>query len=230
MRKAIPLILLLLVIAAGIYVVTRLLVIKEIRCTSQYGPCSKVVEDALGDLEGTRYVDFNKDISVVFGASAYIEGYSASFKPPSRMDVEVVERKTSNALKIKDEDVYVLVDPSGKITEFVDETNLPHVQVDSKEGSVGDTVSADKLNALDIISRMYYVYAVKSGDLREGSLYVSIDSGISVIFPVTGDTDVLIASLGLIVSNLQVEGKESRIDEAGVVKEIDLRYKNPVVR
>lgn len=230
MKKVVFFFAILLLIIASAVIVVRKIVIKEIRCTSQYGPCSEIVDNILSDLEGVGYIDFSKSLDQVLGASAYIEGYTANFKPPNRMEVDVIERKTSNALKIKGEDVYMLVDPGGKITEFVEETNLPYVVVVDREGSVGDTVTIEKQNALSIVSSMYYVYGVRSGELVDGSLTVSLDSGIKVIFPLDGEVDVLMSSLGLIISNLQVEDKEFRIDEVGVVKEIDLRYKNPVVR
>ena len=217
-------------ISASFVMVAKTLVIEEVDCTSQYGPCSEEVANILNDLEGIKYVNFGKSIDRVLGESAFVEAYTVNYKPLNRMEVDVIERKASNALRIKDEDIYMLVDPSGKITEFVEETNLPYVVIDERKGSVGDIVSTDKQNALSIVSSMYYVYGVRSGEIVDSSLTTTLDNGIKALFPLDSDTDILMSSLGLIISNLQVEDKEFRIDEVGVVKEIDLRYKNPVVR
>ena len=230
MKKVVFIVVVFVLVIASFTMVARTLVIDEVDCTSQYGPCSEEVGNLLDGLKGIKYINFGNSLDKVLSTSAYIEGYTANYKPLNRMEVDVIERKTSNALKIKGEDIFMLVDPSGKITEFVEETNLPYVVIDDKKGSVGDIVTNSKQNALSIVSSMYYVYGVGSGEVVDGSLMTTLDSGIKAIFPLDGDTDILMSSLGLIISNLQVEDKEFRIDEVGVIKEIDLRYKNPVVR
>ena len=66
------------------------------------------------------------------------------------------------------------------------------------------------------------MYQVATGKM-DADLTVELASGVTVIFPVEGDSDALLGALRLIYTKIQ---KES----LGKYKEIDLRFDSPVLR
>ncbi len=63
--------------------------------------------------------------------------------------------------------------------------------------------------------------------MKKGSLVVDIPHERAVLFTLEGDKDALLGGLKLIMSRLNKIAQDSKIEG---VTEIDLRFKNPVVR
>jgi hypothetical protein len=62
------------------------------------------------------------------------------------------------------------------------------------------------------------------------SLQTFLPDGKKVIFPLNRDASVLFGSLKLVIDVLNSDTKEPKIENDLLVKEIDLRFKNPVLR
>jgi hypothetical protein len=88
----------------------------------------------------------------------------------------------------------------------------------------GTKVDDKLLLAAQLVSDLYNLYAVKTGEIQNDYLQVDQVMGKSVVFPLTGDRDLLIGSIRFILSRLKVESFDPRINL------IDLRFKNPVLK
>ena len=153
-----------------------------------------------------------KKITEEFNNTKQIEKYSSRFKLPSTLRIDLILKKAKYAIQNKNTKEIVLVDDKGMVLEQVDKTNLPYIIVD---GSLTDN---KQLFALELMYGIYYLYQVKTGEIVNDSLEVIIPKEGKIIFPLEGERDVLLGSLKLVLSR------------AGNFKEIDLRYKNPVIR
>ena len=89
---------------------------------------------------------------------------------------------------------------------------------------VGSSVSAQELFALELIQGIWQMYQVGLGELKDDGLVVELPGRITVIFPKEGDKDILLGEVRL------VYGKVENIDTLGKYSQIDLRFKNPVLR
>jgi hypothetical protein len=68
------------------------------------------------------------------------------------------------------------------------------------------------------------MYQVRDFTVQDDSLLVELPGQIRVIFPLDGDSQILLGSLRLIYSKIQNEGNPEKYSQ------IDLRFKNPVLR
>jgi hypothetical protein len=68
------------------------------------------------------------------------------------------------------------------------------------------------------------MYQVGQSSIQDGSLLVELPGQIRVIFPLEGDSEILLGSLRLIYSKVREDGNLAGYSQ------IDLRFTNPVLR
>ena len=195
-----------------ILIFPRIVKVKKIECYNQYGLCADDFMSKVNPAIGESINNAKKKITEEFNNTKQIEKYSSRFKFPSTLRIDLILKKAKYAIQNKNTKEIVLVDDKGMVLEQVDKTNLPYIIVD------GSLTDSKQLFALELMYSIYYLYQVKNGEIVNGSLEVVIPKEGKIIFPLEGERDILLGSLKLILSR------------AGNFKEIDLRYKNPVIR
>jgi len=206
----------------SIIFVPKVLKVGDIVCVSQFGPCSQILAGRLSLLEGKPIGDAKREISEILTSEVLVKDYSIQILLPNRLRVNLLERKPKFALKVQSSDSLTLVDEEGYIVGIESQSNLPQLVVDSAPGNVGEKVSDENLFGLQIVGDLFSFYQVREGKVSEGNLQVELKGKIRVIFPLEGDRSVLISSLELVLKKYDDAGDNPR--------EIDLRYKNPVIR
>ena len=205
-------ILLIFLLFIPILIFPRIVKVKKIECYNQYGLCADDFMSKVNPAIGESINNAKKKITEEFNNTKQIEKYSSRFKFPSTLRIDLILKKAKYAIQNKNTKEIVLVDDKGMVLEQVDKTNLPYIIVD------GGLTDNKQLFALELMYSIYYLYQVKNGEIVNGSLEVVIPKEGKIIFPLEGERDILLGSLKLILSR------------AGNFKEIDLRYKNPVIR
>ena len=199
-------------------VLPRIVKIRAVECYNQYGLCSNEflikVNPALGESIDTA----KKKITEEFKNTKLIDNYSFRFKLPTTLRIDIILKKSKYALSNKNRNEIAVLDNKGTVLEKTDKTNLPYVVTDDSLPNIGETIDAKKRFSLELVYDIYYLYQVKSGEIVNDSLEVKIPEAGKIIFPLGGERDILLGSMKLILSR------------AGKFKEIDLRYKNPVIR
>jgi len=218
-----------LILLVGLIVATpRLILIKHISCQSQYGNCFDDLEEKLKKAEGKNLREAKKEIEDILKNDLSLSDYSTQFKIPDTLKISLLEDKPKFALKSLSKNVYGLVDKEGLVLKIEDNTTLPYVEIEDSFPNVGEKVSEKELFALKIISGVFSLYQIDKGKIQNESLLIELKNGIKVIFPLEGDKDVLLGALTVILNRLNEDAKELKINK--VVYEIDLRFKNPVLR
>ncbi len=221
-------IIILILLVGSIVLVPRLILIKHISCQSQYGNCFNSLEEKLKGAEGKSLREAKKEIEDILKNDLSLSDYSTQFKIPDTLKISLLEDKPKFTLKSLSKNVYGLVNKSGVVLKIEDNSTLPCVEVEGSIPNVGEKVSEKDFFALKIVSGLYSLYQIDKGKIQNESLLVELKNGIKVIFPLEGDKDVLLGALRVILNRLNEDEKESKINK--VVYEIDLRFKNPVLR
>ena len=229
MRK-ILFVLFIVFVLAGIFLAPRFINISQIECKSQFGKCNKALEEKLVKTIQDDMYSVKSSINIILGDDVTIEAFTIKFQLPDKLIVDVLEQKGLFALKSIKQDVYYLIDKNGVVVSIQENSNLPTVEVEEVIYNVGDTINNNHKFALDLILDLFYTYKISKGEVEENSLYIVLENGDLVIFPLEGDSKVLLGSLSLIISRLKDEVKDSKIEIADQIIEIDLRYNNPVVK
>jgi len=192
------------------FLVPRLIKIAKIECESQYGVCPEEAQLAISNLQFTNLSEAKKQVKNSLKDNLLISDYSMQYAFPDKLKISILLKKARFAVYNKDSGEYLLVGGNGQVLGSTDSTSLPTV-VQS-----GDTPN---LLALSLMEGVFAMYQIGEGEIVSDSLVVELPSGKRVIFPLGEDKDkeVLLGSLRLIFSNVQD-------------KEIDLRFKNPVLR
>jgi len=200
--------------------------INEVVCRSQFGPCN--LEDKLSGLAGKSLDETKREVKSVLLQEDSISDFSMQFKIPGTLEVAVIEKKPKFALKDAATDNLALVDKEGKVLKIVEDSSLPRVIMAGKLPNVGEKVKEEYFFALNILYNVSASYQVSEGRIENNSLVVNVPQGYKVIFPLEGDQDVLLGALRLLIERLNDRTKDSRISEG--ITEIDLRFKNPVLK
>jgi hypothetical protein len=197
----------------------------NIDCESQYGECPQSVLDKISTLNGKKLVNAKKKLKEVLKSDFSISTYSFRFKLPNIIHVELLVKKPIFALKNLSSDVITLVDKDGQVLESVLSSALPTVTTDEALPAVGQRISDKNLFALGLMNGVYQMYQIESGKIQGETLLVDLAGPVRVIFPlVDANRDILLGSLRLIYSN--IKGSEG----GSLYREVDMRYKNPVLR
>ncbi|MFV1917509.1 MAG: hypothetical protein ACC618_03475 [Patescibacteria group bacterium] len=215
----------------SLFFVPRRLTIKKISCQSQFGPCSSILYEEVRKNEGTNYRKAKENISQYLSGSALVEQFIIQIKFPVELRVDLVETKPRFAVRAIDEGKIYIVSREGFVISEETSTNLPHIIVSDIQMAVREKVSDRYMFALNIVYDLFNAYQVQKGEIVENSLEVELTgSGKKLIFPLEGDREVLLGALSLILSRLNSESQEFRIEGAENIKEVDLRFENPVLR
>jgi len=208
----------------GVIFSSRLIQIKGISCESQYGPCSPDITKALEGVTLSNLQESRKNLEAVLQKNKKIKKYVINYTFPKTLKAQILERKPQVAVLRKNATNYILVDKEGIILEESENTPLPIITI----AEVGHT--SDELTfAANLQYELFTNFNVNSSIMNEDHLFITKD-GIDFLFPLKGDLDEILGSYNLILSWLKSEKEESRIEQARSVTEIDLRYKNPVMR
>lgn len=197
----------------------------NISCRSQYGACPEEVAGGFSKYQSGSLLATKNGISDFLKKNYLVSGYSFQFKLPGTLLINLVVRKPQYALADKVSGNIGLIDKSGTVLGINKDSTLPRVTGVEALPAPGGKVSDAMLFALKLMGGVFQLYQVNEGEIQDDSLVVDIDSHIRVLFPLGGeDTQVLLGALRLIYPRV------TSGDLAGKFSQIDLRFKNPVLR
>lgn len=216
------------VLVAAIYKIPDFIAVRSVDCKSQFGTCSEQIFTSFSGTSDLSLRQSKKKLNEALGNNILVSDYRISFKFPDKIEVVVVEKRPRFALLNKTNNNFALVDYDGKILSIKDESNLPTVESEGKLGNVGEMVSSQQLFSLKLAYDINYVYKVKRIVLDTDHLIVELDSLPEIIFPLEGDRKLLVGKLNFILTSLKNDQTSGLA--ASQIKQIDLRFKNPVIR
>jgi hypothetical protein len=204
-----------MVLVLSPFLITQFLIKVKIECLSQFGQCPLEVNSKLEILNSKNLWQTKSEIAKILKKDSLISDFSMQYKLPNILQVNLLVKKPMFAIKDASLGKIFTVDATGNILSEVSSTTLPMV------------VQNDQMintYTLNLMLGIYQMYQVGYGTIVNDALVVDIPNGLRVIFPVRGDEpEVLLGALRLIYSKVTTE-------YAGVYSEIDMRYKNPVLR
>lgn len=223
---------LLAVFVSSFFIIPKKLIIKGIDCQSQFGPCNANILRLINKIEnGEKSLsDIKKELHGTLASNILVSDYSLHFQFPNDIEVNLIERKPKYAVKAKGTDSYALVDKEGYVIYFHDLTGLPVLITTEPPPNVGETISDKTFFALEVLYGMFSSYQVREGVIEDESLVIELSQGPRVIFPLEGEKEILLGSLRLVLSKLNNDGQDSKIENVSGASIIDLRFKNPVIK
>lgn len=196
----------------------------NIICKNQYGDCPEPVAGELGKFSGENLFKAGADVKKNLKSNYLVSDFSLQFRLPNILLVNLITKKASFAL-VNLASGAALIDSTGEVVALAKDTTLPKVIVNEELPKAGQKVSDSDLMALKLIEGVFEMYQVNSGQVQDGTLTVDLPAQIRVLFPLDGeDPRVLLGALRLIYTRV------TSAEAAGKYSEIDLRFKNPVIR
>ena len=212
---------------SSIFFVPRTLVIKEVSCQSQFGRCSGKISEKIKDGQNLSFLDSKSRLIETLSKEISVGNFSLQFEFPDSFKVHIVERVPKFAVQSLVQPEIALVDKNWLVISLTESTNLPSVYLYGSIPKEGDIVSDNLAFALGLVYDMNTSYQIKKGTIENKSFVVGLEGGQRVIFPLEGDTKVLVGALSLMLNQLNSESQDFKMSN---VQEIDIRFKNPVIR
>jgi hypothetical protein len=225
--KILSIVLILLFIVFVPILIQKLIKINKIECSSQYDVCPSDIETKLKTFEEKDYKKVKKEVEKILSESLLISDFSMRYQIPGKLIIELNLKKSKYAIKNALSNKYYLVDQAGTVLEIADESNLPVIIKDGPTLKIGENISGKDKFFLEIVEKVAWLYSVKTGTVEKEELRITLKEGVLVRFPSEGNVDSLIGGLRLIFSRLNDGSQGIRMED---IKEIDLRFKNPVLR
>jgi hypothetical protein len=152
-----------------------------------------------------------------------VSNFSIQLKLPNILLINTIIKTPTFSIYDKSQNKYLLIDENGSVLDLVGNSTLPNISKDNTSEKPGRVVSASDLFALKLVQGINEMYQVNRGAIQNDTLVVDIPNGIRVILPLEGDTQVLLGSLRLIYTKITSK-------YPGIYSQIDMRFKNPVIR
>lgn len=222
--------LLILVVVSSIVYIPRVLKIKSISCSSQYGPCNPYYSQDLESSVGMSVKEGKGNAEKILNDNVVVQKHIVHYQITGKLDINVVEAKPYYAIKSENLDTTYLVDDKGYILSETTSTSLPYLVVSEIELGQGELVKDELLFSLKLLYDMNTLFQTAYGEYTNEGVLVRLPNGYKVIFPTEGDVKVLVGGARLIYQQLNSQAQESRIDTGGEALTIDMRFKNPVIR
>lgn len=224
--------LILFTLGFGFLVAPRIIIIKKITCSNQYGRCDDSLVADLGTVLGKSLAEAKSTLKSILSENLLVKDFSLQYKIPETLQIYILIKKPKFALWSPEEKKGVLVDEEGMVLTEVESTNLPKVIISGKLLVRGEKVNQNQLFALLLMADLNYFYQVKQGVLTDDRFEVNLLEGKKIIFPLEGDRQILLGSLKVVLSEINLsrlnqEAKDSKIER---IREIDLRFKNPILK
>ncbi len=218
-----------LLIFSGFVVVGSLLispfVIKvKIECKSQFGVCPAGINAGLQKIIGRSIFAAKRDVSKLLKSDYSVSDFSTQYKLPNTLALSILVKKPDFAIYSKATSQLVVVDEEGTVLAVADSSTLPKIIIESEAPKTGQKVGIKILNALELIRGVWNMYQVGSGDANEEALTVALPGNIDAILPLEGDAQVTLGALRVVYTRITTG------DLIGKYSQIDLRFKNPVLR
>lgn len=219
------LLMLLLTLSIPVFI-QKVISIKNIECKSQFGDCPNIILDSFNLHLPKSYKDTKTRIEKALSENYLVESYLISYKLLDRVKVDLVLKTPYFAVIDSSNQIYTL-GKDGLVLSKADSTDLPSLKVSNSSFESGKKVQPKILFGLNILKKVGLLYTVSEANLQEDELKVVLSDGITARFPLEGDIDVLAGSLRLIFSRLNDESKGIKMSD---IKEVDLRFKNAILR
>ncbi len=205
-------------------IIQKLIKIDRIECISQYGECLSVLGISLTNV--SDYKTTKKGLEDVLKQNASVGSYVIQYKIPNTIKLNLVLYKPKYAVKNQN-GTYFLVSNDGVVFQVTSESLLPTLIVNESNFKIGDMIPNSYIFALKIIEKVKILYTIRSAVLEKSELKIQTDNNLLIRFPIEGDVDVLVGGLRLIFSRLNEGSQGIRMEDVG---EIDLRFKNPILK
>ncbi len=196
----------------------------RIECRSQSGGCPEELNSKLKSIDGKNLVSARKRSVNILKNDFLVAEFSRQFKLPDILLINTIIKKPVFSVLDKTSGKYYLLDQDGTVLTETDSSSLPVLTKDADQLKIGQKAPAEDLFALKLIRGVAQMYQVNTGTVQNDSLVVDLAHGIRVLFPLRdADIEVLLGSLRLIYSKITT-------DSSGMYSQIDMRYKNPLLR
>jgi hypothetical protein len=210
-------------------ILNNFLKLKNISCRSELDNCNSALSAKLNSLKGQKLFKSVKIANNILKEDATVSSFSMQYLPPFGFSVNVIEKHPKFAITDGQSGIYEQLDMNGYAISLTNSTNLP-VLTTAKKPDLGQKIDEEGLFALNIISDVKKTYDINKSELTTDGLVIELNKGIKVLFPSTGDRQVLIGSLILIYNDLE-DPNGSKLNTSGKkIATIDLRFKNPVLK
>lgn len=207
-------------------VIQKAISIKNVECKSQFGDCPNIILNSFNLRLPKNYKDTKIGIERALAENYLVEGYLISYKLFDKVRVDLVLKTPYFAAIDNSGQIYTL-DKDGLVLSKTDSTDLPKLKVLSYPFESGKNINPNVLFGLNILRKVGFLYTITEANLLQDELNILLSDGILVRFPLDGDLDVLVGSLRLIFSRLNDESKGIKMSD---IKEVDLRFKNAILR
>lgn len=229
-KKSIVAFVLSVLVFLSFFFLPKKIVVKNIDCQSQYGPCSDFLLSEVKKAEGKNLTEAKSYLGTLLKGESSVKDYSVRYRLPDSLTVHIIQREAEFGISFRGNSGVALVGQDGYVLAFQENPAVPVLTVDEPPPNVGEKVKDSTLFALQLMKDMSELYQAKNAAIKDNSLVVEIKTGQTVIFPLEGDKQILIASLGVILTRLNSENNETKIKTGSGSAVIDLRFKNPVIR
>ncbi len=200
--------------------------ISKIECSSQLGQCDDQIINSLELIVNNNLRQGKTKAKEILDQDLQVSSYLIQYQIPSTLKIDIVIKKPKFAIANSNNQIF-LIDKDFKVLNITDKTELNVLKNSNSDYKIGDIISEKDKFALILLEKINFLYSINESIIENDYIKVKIKNYPQTLFSAEGDVDFLVGSIRLIFSRLNDEAEGIRMNE---IREIDLRYKNPVLR
>lgn len=202
--------------------------VTDLECHSQFGKCDNEFTSRILRGLPVKYSNLDSYLTNVLQDESEVYKYTYQLKLPSRIRLDVVIRKPVFALKSDSVTSASLVDQDGKVVGISEDTTLASMYIEEQLPNVGQSVSEETMSRILIAQGIYKIVNVEKLMVKGSDIYIDSTNVPEIVLPTDKDHELLLGSVGLVLSRLKHIQEETKIDISEISR-IDFRYKDPII-
>lgn len=194
--------------------------VTSIECQSQFGICDEDVLNELNSKEGQTLLHAFSGVRKTLNTHPKVSHYVTRFTNPSSLTALITQRRPQIAIVGEGSSDYYVYSEDGILLDTLSETQLPLVRIQD----ISVITNEQMIFVIKMAYALYQTYEVKTFVIQNGGIEFELPNSPKIIFPVQGDIDVLLGSLTFVLSQLNTQLEDFRMEA------IDFRFNNPVIK
>ncbi len=199
------------------------LIISQVECRLNNELCPSFLESELKKIEKSSFFEVKPKLSRIFSSIYFSNGYYFQFIPPNKLAVFITAKKEIGCYKVNNK--YFGIDDVGLIlwkTE-ISQNNCLKINGDLNF-EIGYKLDKKYLNLVLLKKLMDQSFIEGDYEIYRDFMQLVTKNNVKIIFPFGDDLEYYVGEVRLILTKIKGEPELSKI------KEIDLRWAQPVLR
>ena len=202
--------------------------VNDVVCVSQFYTCNEGLQNDINSIKKGSLINTRGNLIRLLKNEVIVKNFSFQYQLDGKLILHIDEREFKYCITNKQNSYYA--DELGTVIKSVSGIGVNCIQNTSSVYKIKDYLNSKDLLSEQIFNRLRSIKTLESGIIDENKFVIEYEDGIKLIFPLEGQSDVLIGKAYYTISQFGKINEYIIGNGSSGITEVDFRYNNPIIR